>query len=217
MRKALLLFIVMISAVLFSTTIFAAAWNVPVNVRIVQKSNTDTNGRIYGTIQAAINSITNASATNPYLVKVMPGTYDLGTGSIQMKEYVDVEGSGPDSTIITTSNNNVDGYTCTVGTVLMSNNSSIRHIKIVNMPPAATNFNTVAAVVFNNVTAKAEGISVLVDSNGANGGRIGAVCSFQAGAHAYLNNVSIETHNNGGQSNSTHQYRGGSLTRMALV
>jgi pectin methylesterase-like acyl-CoA thioesterase len=86
--------------------------------------------------RAALNSITNASATNPYVVKVMPGIYDLVTASLQMKEYVDLEGSGPENTIITSSNNNVDGGTCAVGTVLMANNSAIRNIKVVNTAPA---------------------------------------------------------------------------------
>jgi len=214
MRKSLLLFIVMISAVLFSTAVFAAAWNVPTNVRIVQKSNIDNTGRIYSSIQQAINSITNASATNPYVVKVMPGIYDLGTASLQMKAYVDVEGSGPDNTIIMSSNNNIDGDTCTIGTVLMANNSSIRHIKVVNMPQAQNgNFNSVAAVVFNNVKAKAEGISVLVGSDTVDGGRSNGICSDGEAAHAVLNNVNVETHNAAnGQSNQIIMHRGGSLT-----
>lgn len=214
MKKALMLFTVMISTVLFSTAVFAAAWNVPTNVRIVQKSNTDTTGRIYGNIQSAINSITNASATNPYVVKVMPGVYDLGTASLQMKEYVDLEGSGPDNTIITSSNYNIDGGTCTVGTVLMANNSSIRHIKIVNNPPVMNGaYTTVAALVFNNVKAKAEGISVLTGSDTVDGGQNNGICTYGPSADAFLNNINIETHNNtiSGQSNPI-MFMGGNLT-----
>ncbi|MBI4710219.1 MAG: hypothetical protein HY759_03830 [Nitrospirae bacterium] len=48
----------------------------------------------------AVNSITDASATNPYLVKIMPGVYDLGGNGIQMKSYVDIEGSGENITKI---------------------------------------------------------------------------------------------------------------------
>lgn len=186
----------------------------PTNVRVVQKSNTDTTGRIYGNIQSAIDSITNASATNRYLVKVMPGVYDLGTASLQMKDYVDVEGSGAENTVITSSNNNVDGYTCNVGTVLMANNSAIRNIKVVNMPVAqAGSFNAVAAVVFNNVQAKAEGISILVGSDTVDGGSSMGICVYNASANASLNNVSIETHNNdGGASKGINLYKGGSVT-----
>ena len=48
-----------------------------------------------------LNGITDNSATNPYLIKVGPGIYDLGTSSLQMKEYVDIEGSGEKTTKIT--------------------------------------------------------------------------------------------------------------------
>lgn len=42
----------------------------------------------------AIASISNASAANPYLVKIMPGNYDLGGVSLAVPSYVQVEGSG---------------------------------------------------------------------------------------------------------------------------
>jgi len=48
----------------------------------------------------ALNSITGNSSTNPYLVKLMPGIYDIGSNSVNMKSYVDIEGSGQSATII---------------------------------------------------------------------------------------------------------------------
>lgn len=206
--------VVLATAVMLAVPVcsFAAAWNVPTNVRIVQKSNTDTSGRIYGNIQSAINSITNASATNPYVVKVMPGVYDLGTGSLQMKEYVDLEGSGPEATLITSSNNNVDGGTCTIGTVLMANNTAVRNIKIENRAPDLGGaYQSIAALVFNNVVAKAEGVSVLTGSDTVAGGQNNGVCTYGSSAHAILNNVNVETHNNSGQSNPI-EFMGGKVT-----
>lgn len=53
---------------------------------------------------AGLDGITDASADNPYLVKIEPGIYDLsGTteGTLNMKEYVDIEGSGEDVTKVT--------------------------------------------------------------------------------------------------------------------
>jgi hypothetical protein len=41
-----------------------------------------------------------ASETNPCLVKVMPGVYDIGGNSVQMKSYIDIEGSGENTTKI---------------------------------------------------------------------------------------------------------------------
>ncbi len=178
------------------------------NVVVVAKSGGDFTDPI-----AAVNSITTASAATPYVVKVMPGVYDLGTASLQMKEYVDIEGSGPDNTVITSSNTNIDADVCTVATVVMANNSSIRQIKAVNMPPAASGFTQKPALGFNNVKAKAEGISVLAGSDTVNsGGRNNGICIYGNFSNAVLNNVNIETHNNGGHSDPIGIYEGGSLT-----
>lgn len=208
-RLALLLCITSLAA----SRAEAAAWNVPTNVRVVQKSNTDTSGRVYGNIQAAIDSITTASATNPHVVKVMPGVYDLGTASLRMKPYVDLEGSGPDNTIITSSNSNVDGSTCTVGTVLMANNTTIRNLRVVNRAPALGGaYTTVAALVFNGVKAKAEHVTLMTGSDTAIGGQNDGACTYGAFADATLNEVTIEARNGGvGQANAVITM-GGRLT-----
>jgi hypothetical protein len=43
---------------------------------------------------AALASITDASADKPALLKIEPGIYDLGSSTLQMKPYIDIEGSG---------------------------------------------------------------------------------------------------------------------------
>lgn len=40
------------------------------------------------------------SAASPYLVKLEPGTYDLGSETLPLKAYVDLEGSGEERTIV---------------------------------------------------------------------------------------------------------------------
>jgi len=218
MRKGLVVVSIVTLALLFSSTVFAAAWNAPNNVRIVQKSNTD-NVRVFGTITAALNSITNASATNPYVIKVMPGVYDLGTASLQMKEFVDVEGSGPGVTLITSSNYNADGN-CTVCTVLMANNMAIRNLKIENKAPNMNGEYGIpeAAVVFNNVTATLEGVNVLIGNDQTPGGKNIGVCTYGPLAHAYINNSYIEAHNVNGQCSAV-RYFGGytNVTNSKLV
>lgn len=42
---------------------------------------------------SAVAAITDANATNRYLVKIEPGIFDLNTSSLVMKQYVDIEGS----------------------------------------------------------------------------------------------------------------------------
>ncbi len=52
---------------------------------------------------AALNSITNSSAANPYVIVMGPGTYDIGTASMDLKPYVAIQGSGSKQTIIRSS------------------------------------------------------------------------------------------------------------------
>ena len=62
------------------------------NVVVVAKS-----GSPYTTVQAALDSISDAADGNRYLVFVGPGTY---TGRFSMEPYVDIAGSGPNATIL---------------------------------------------------------------------------------------------------------------------
>jgi len=156
------------------------------NVVVVAKSGGD-----YTNPVTAVNSITNASAINPYLVKVMPGLYDLGSATLQMKPYVNLEGSGSDNTIITSANSNVDDPTCTVGTIMMANNTTLKNLKVINTAVDAGNSNRVVGVGFNNVMAIAESISVLVGSDTTYSQTAG-ICSYGVAGNAVLNNVTAE-------------------------
>lgn len=186
-----------------ASNVFAAAWTLPNNIRYVQLDTIPNNGRTYDTIQAALDNITDADWDNPYVIKIMPGIYDQGTASLQMKPYVDLEGSGNESTVIVTSNVNVDGDTCEVGTIIMATNSSIRHLKVVNLPAAQNgSYKAAVGVVFyDGVNAKIEDVHILVGSDSVDSGRPAGVCSYGEGTYATLDNVTIEAHSNGGQSN----------------
>lgn len=65
------------------------------NVITVAESGGD-----FSTIAAALNSITDASPGNPYLVRVAPGLYD---GIVTFRDGVTVEGAGPGVTVLTNS------------------------------------------------------------------------------------------------------------------
>lgn len=71
-------------------------------------------GQTYTTITSAMNSITDSSATKSYTIFVMPGTYNE---SIDIKEYVEVRGSGVGKTVL-------------LNNAYMSNSSSIRDLTI---------------------------------------------------------------------------------------
>lgn len=208
--KAVLVLSSISLASLISATAFAAAWQVPTNVRMVQKSNSDTTGRVYGTIQAAINSIgSSATATNPYVVKVGPGVYNE---TVTMKPYVDVVGSGRGNTIIKAAVINSGFDTCTAAPVLMASNSSLKDLKVVNNTAGAGDDNLAAGVIFNNIKATAENIDILVGDDAIHTGRSNGVCIVGASGHAVLNDVNIETHNNSGDSNAVLTIEDGSMT-----
>jgi len=65
---------------------------------IVSPSGTITDNG--ATLLNAINSISGATYTNTYLVKIEPGVYYIGATPLQMKSFVDVEGSGQGITAI---------------------------------------------------------------------------------------------------------------------
>jgi hypothetical protein len=75
---------------------------------------------------AAVNSITNASATNPYLVVIGPGVYTI-TQTLQMKSYVDIVGSGENVTKIkgAMSTDNLDASSAMISGVTNSTLSSL--------------------------------------------------------------------------------------------
>ncbi len=90
----------------------------PDNLIIVAKSGGD-----FTTIQAAINSITDASATNRYVVYVAPGVY---TGVVTMKSYVDVRGASQESVVIS-----YQGFSYeTNGVVIGASNAELSNLTV---------------------------------------------------------------------------------------
>ncbi|MBX2847042.1 MAG: hypothetical protein KTR16_01885 [Acidiferrobacterales bacterium] len=89
------------------------------NVVTVAKQNGDFKNPI-----AAMEFITDASATNPYLVIIAPGVYDLGNDMLTLKPYVSLQGSGVNITTLKSSPNGEEA------TVSLTTNSSIGDMSI---------------------------------------------------------------------------------------
>jgi hypothetical protein len=117
------------------------------NVIVVAKSGGD-----YATITAALNSITTASATNHYLVRVMPGVY---TEHVTMTQYVDIEGAGELTTKITyTGGDNEDRNSATL---VGANNAELRFLTVENTGGsfAFAIYNNSASPRLTHITASA--------------------------------------------------------------
>lgn len=67
-----------------------------------------------------------ASAEKPYLLKIEPGTYHLGTRELTMKPYLDIEGSGEGVTTVTS---RVDTG---LGTIVGASNAELRFLTVKN-------------------------------------------------------------------------------------
>jgi hypothetical protein len=117
-----------------------------------------TSGGDYTTVSAALASITDNSASQPYVIKVAPGIYTEPNG-IDMKDYVDIEGSGETMTSLTATSS------ATLNTTIRGTgalHAEIRSISVENSggpgPAVAmriTNVTPAGALRVTDVTAKA--------------------------------------------------------------
>jgi hypothetical protein len=162
---------------------------------------------------SALGHISDNSASRPYLLKMEPGIYDLGSEGLLMKPYVDVEGSGEGVTEIRSAIDS--GY----GVVVGSDNAELRDLTLRNTSTSAlgvgfsadstaprlsrvtvhasgasvnyalrlTNANTVA----NRVTATAVGGSQTITLNVLGGVFTGFDSSFRAADGLALNEAAL--------------------------
>jgi hypothetical protein len=94
----------------------------------------------------AVASVT-PSASNPYLIHIEPGVYDLGNNQLFTKQFMDIEGSG-DGTTITAVGTAGAGS----GTVNVLPNCELRFVRVVNTGGNA--FATAVVMNGNQTTSK---------------------------------------------------------------
>jgi len=166
MRKSHLIGAISISALLFGTHAWGAAWTIGSNTRIVQKGGGGTN--IFPSITAALANIP-GNNTTPILIKVLPGNYntsvsDPETFPIQMKPFVDLEGSGQANTVINASNVPLDrdwydDVAPANATIVMASNSRLSNLRVQNNSSAngIAILVTKPSVTIEDVSADASG------------------------------------------------------------
>jgi hypothetical protein len=123
------------------------------NVVIVAKSGGD-----YTSVQAAIDSISDAAADNPYLVWVAPGVY---SEMVTMKPYVHLQGAGQEATIITSTASS-NAWPPTPATLLLASDASLRDLTVGNGGTGVRNVALMATAgmtrtLVADVTARAQG------------------------------------------------------------
>ncbi|KPA12434.1 Pectinesterase, catalytic domain protein, partial [Candidatus Magnetomorum sp. HK-1] len=119
-------------------------------------------GGDYTSINAAIDSITDYGVSSRYVIKIGPGTYNE---RIALPGYVDIEGSGKNSTIITAPGSNDDpaSMNSSSATILSSSDTSIRNLTI----KCEGSFNY-AIGIYNLATAPNIDDVIIDVSDGAN-------------------------------------------------
>lgn len=80
----------------------------------------------------ALASITDNAADNRYLIKLEPGIYDVQNGSVQMKPWVDIEGSGEIQSCIQGIGNGPGDITR--GIVMGADNAELRLVSVTATP-----------------------------------------------------------------------------------
>jgi len=111
-------------------------------------------------IQAVIDSITDASESKPYLIKLGAGEYDLGTGQIVMKPYVSIQGYGQEATYLTTAASQTTPELSAV--ISGANNATLSDLTLINTGGSTYSigiFNSGTSPRIERVSAIASGIS----------------------------------------------------------
>jgi hypothetical protein len=94
------------------------------------------------------------SASNPCLLKIMPGVYNIGSNYVTTSSYLDIEGAGEDVTTIVGN----EGYQ--QGIISVVPNSEVRRITIQNTGGGADAFAVGGNGKISNVTAISSGANV---------------------------------------------------------
>lgn len=137
------------------------------------------------------------SPSNPCLLKIMPGVYDIGTNSLVMQPYVDIEGAGETVTKITGTTSSV-GYPISNGVVQGASNAEIKSLTVENRGTGSYN-----AAIYNGNGAAPKITHVTAISVGGNTYNCGIFNNNSAPYIAYTtvkvsdgaSNYGIDSHN----------------------
>jgi hypothetical protein len=173
-------------------------------------------------LRNALDGIIDASATNPYLLKIEPGIYDLEF-LLVMKDYVDLEGSGEGVTVLTSGGNvtiqtnttqelrfltirntGIGSYTAAL-TAVTNAVLSLRHVTL-----ESTNSVEVVGMDIFQAFADISDVRISVSE----GQTVRGIGVFSVGASPLLQNVQISV---SGGASATSAYHGEMISARNLL
>ena len=162
-------------------------------------------GRPYATPRAALDAITDADASRPYVVAVDPGVYDIAGEGVPlfMKPFVTLAGSGRGGTVLLTSDSNNIRLTsqCTLSELgivhaggtyagaLQSSQWSAEHILLSGLRIDVVGAGAAFVSDRNLSTCEIRDTTIVTASSGI---------AVLAGGRMYLHDVNIHLHGSGG-------------------
>lgn len=109
------------------------------------------------------------SATNGCLVRIQPGIYDLGQNKLVMQSYVDIEGSGENTTTITRSVLSDANPMSDAATVMGASSSELRFLTVENQGGASAGVEVNFAIgIFNEEIQDFKMTNITVEASGGN-------------------------------------------------
>lgn len=109
-----------------------------------------------GDYSSPVDAMTNTNewcpATGPAyhcLLLIAPGTYDIGTASLQMQSFIDIQGSGRDTTIISGKRTS---YGAGSGMIEGASNSSLRSLSVKTATDASPLLDSYISAIYNDGT-----------------------------------------------------------------
>ncbi|MEE4273917.1 MAG: hypothetical protein V2I67_19725 [Thermoanaerobaculales bacterium] len=142
-------------------------------------------GGDFTSIQAAIDSITLASGSNPYLVWVAPGLYNE---TVTMKSHVHVQGAGQDVTTIWSSVGN-SSPPPSQATLMLASETSVRDLTVSNVGTDTWN----VAIMGSAGVADVVLADVSVFAQGSSGTNNWAIVSTGGATEIAMENVTAES------------------------
>ncbi|HEX8681847.1 MAG TPA: pectinesterase family protein [Ardenticatenaceae bacterium] len=181
-------------------------------------------GGDFTSVQAALVSITDASVSKPYLIKVAPGIY---TERVSLKPFVAVEGAGEEKTVIRWTGGTQEAMTVpTSATMVGAPNAEVRHLTVESDASGTTNNHAIALWnasspkllhvtlratggaksygIFNNTSASPAMDNLTITASGASYSNTG-IYNYNASSPT-MTNVQVNASGNGSSNTAVHNY-----------